>query len=185
LLQAATRGDRQALERFLAQAYAELRGLAQGLMHRERRDHTLQPTALVHEAAARLLGSKRLADGRDQSYLFGAMAEAMRRVLIDHARARRADRRGGQRARVPLDDVVDDLERTFHVDILAVEQFLEELQTLNPRQARLVALRFYGGLELRAIAEHLEVSLSTVEKEWRLTRAWLRVKLKQGQADGC
>jgi RNA polymerase sigma factor (TIGR02999 family) len=105
------------------------------------------------------------------------MATAMRRVLIDHARRRRADRRQGQRGRVPLDDVVDTLEDSHRLCLLDLDEALVDLEELNTRQSAVVTQRFFGGFELREIADHLSVSLSTVEKDWRLARAWLRRRL--------
>jgi RNA polymerase sigma factor (TIGR02999 family) len=105
------------------------------------------------------------------------MATAMRRVLIDHARRRGADRRQGERRRVPLDELVESLENSHRLNLLDLEAALEELEQFSPRQAAVVVRRFFGGFALPEIAEHLEVSLSTVEKDWRLARAWLRKRL--------
>jgi RNA polymerase sigma factor (TIGR02999 family) len=177
LLKQLAAGDSRAKDRLIHLAYDELRDLADRLMRRERPDHTLQPTALVHEAALRVLGSeaKLQLDGRGA--FFVAMATAMRRVLIDHARRRRADRRQGQRGRVPLDDVVDTLEDSHRLCLLDLDEALVDLEELNTRQSAVVTQRFFGGFELREIADHLSVSLSTVEKDWRLARAWLRRRL--------
>jgi RNA polymerase sigma factor (TIGR02999 family) len=167
-------GNASAQERLLEVAYGELRALAGGLMRQERAGHTLQPTALVHEAAVRLLGEGALARVQGRRHFFGAMATAMRRVLVDHARARRADRRGGGRPALPLDEALDQLEQSQRIDLLGLDDALRELAARNPRQAEVVVLRFFGGLEMDEIAGHLGVSLSTVEKDWRVARAWLR-----------
>jgi RNA polymerase sigma factor (TIGR02999 family) len=172
-------GDESAKEQLLQTAYDELRALAGRLMKQERPDHTLQPTALVNEAALRLLQEDALERMPNRAYFFGTMATAMRRVLVDHARARRAGKRGGDGERTPLDAVVDQLQETQQLDLLALDEALARLEALSERQARIVSLRFFGGLELAEIARQLEVSLSTVEKEWRMARAWLRQQLEE------
>jgi RNA polymerase sigma factor (TIGR02999 family) len=170
-------GNEQAREQLIAVVYDELRALAGGFMRRERADHTLEPTALVHEALVRLLDEPVLKAGRNRAYFFGAMAQAMRRVLVEHARARNAQRRGGDLQRVALDHAIDHVEKHHNVNLLSLDDALEELDALNPRQAEIVVLRFFGGFEMNEIAEQLDVSLSTVEKEWRMARAWLRQQL--------
>ncbi len=172
-------GNEAAKERLLQVAYDELRALAGNLMRRERPDHTLQPTALVHEAALRLLHDDVLNRAKSKSYFFGVMATAMRRVLVDHARAHRAQRRGRGYERKPLDIAVDMVERSQNLDLLALEDVLKELEKLNPRQCQVVTLRFFGGFDMPEIAEHLGVSLSTVEKDWRMARAWLQQQLSE------
>jgi RNA polymerase sigma factor (TIGR02999 family) len=177
LLKQLAAGDGRATEQLIHLAYDELRHLADRLMRRERPDHTLQPTALVHEAAMRVLGSEAKLQFDGRGAFFGAMATAMRRVLIDHARRRRAERRQGERGRVPLDDVVETLENSRRLNLLDLDEALVELEKLDRRQSAVVVQRFFGGFELREIADHLCVSLSTVEKDWRLARAWLRQRL--------
>ena len=154
-----------------------MRGLAAGLMRRERPEHTLQPTALVNEAALRLLGEDALRNVRNRAYFFGMMGLAMRRVLVDHARSRGAQRRGGGQERVPLDMTVDFVEQAHQIDLLALDELLRELEALNKRQYDVVMLRFFGGFEVPEIAEHLGIGLSTAEKDWRLARAWLRQRM--------
>ena len=170
-------GDGTAKEKLIKLAYAELRDLAERLMRGERPDHTLQPTALVHEAALRVLQTDAILQFEGRGAFMGAMATAMRRVLIDHARRRRAERRQGERRRVPLDDVLESLEESHRLDLLDLDDALADLDQLNPRQAAVVVQRFFGGFTLPEIAEHLDVSLSTIEKDWRLARAWLRGRL--------
>ena len=186
LLADAQQGSEPAIERLIAVAYDELRDLAASLMRRERPDHTLQPTALVHEAAMRLLGGDAVdglgAGGR--SYFFGTMARAMRRVLVDHARARRTLRRGGGDRPEPLDTLVAAVEQTNGIDLLALDEALRSLELLNPRQAQVVGMRFFAGLEMPEIARELGVSLSTVEKDWKIARAWLMRVLGGGKDNG-
>jgi RNA polymerase sigma factor (TIGR02999 family) len=158
-----------------------LRQFASGRMRRERAGHTLSPTAVVHEAVIRLLGEPVFDKAADRSYLFAAAARAMREVLIDHARRRAADRRGGGRQRVQLDAVVDHLEEQG-VDVLAVHEALDRLAELDGRQAQVMTLRYFGGMTVPEVAEALGVSVVTVERDWRLARAWLAVEL--GGGDG-
>jgi RNA polymerase sigma factor (TIGR02999 family) len=170
-------GDEAAQAKLFGLVYDELRGLAASLMRRERPEHTLQPTALVNEAALRLLGEDALRNVRNRAYFFGMMGLAMRRVLVDHARSRGAQRRGGGQERVGLDMAVDLVEQTHQVDLLALDELLKELEALNKRQYEVVMLRFFGGFEVPEIAEHLGIGLSTAEKDWRLARAWLRQRM--------
>jgi RNA polymerase sigma factor (TIGR02999 family) len=177
LIEQLAAGDGKAKENLINVAYGELRDLAGRLMRRERPDHTLQPTALVHEAALRVLQTDAIQQFAGRGAFFVAMATAMRRVLIDHARRRRAERRQGDRQRVPLDDVLEGIEESHRLDLLDLDAALAELEQLNPRQEAVVVQRFFGGFTLQEISEHLGASLSTVEKDWRLARAWLRHRL--------
>lgn len=185
LLNQASAGDSGAEAQLMEAAYDELRRLAGGMMRRERGDHTLQATALVNEAALRMLGQNAFAEVNDRAYFFGAMATAMRRVLVDHARARNARRRGGgEYERQGLDYAVEAIENEAQVDLVALNDALEQLETMSERQCRIVTLRFFGGMSIPEIAEHLSVSTSTVEKDWRLARAWLHSQLgDQNPAD--
>jgi RNA polymerase sigma factor (TIGR02999 family) len=142
-------------------------------MRRERTDHTLSPTAVVHEAVIRLLGDAVFDRAVDRSYLFATAARAMREVLIDYARRRTADRRGGRRPRVPLDLVADYFEEQG-VDVVAVHEALHRLAEWNERQARVMTLRYFGRLTVPEVAAALGISPATVERDWRLARAWLR-----------
>jgi RNA polymerase sigma factor (TIGR02999 family) len=184
LLARAGDGDLAAKERLLEAAYGELHALASQLMRRERPGHTLQPTALVHEAVLRLDGSGDLGRARHRSYFFAAMAQAMQRILVEHARRRRALRRGGDRRRMPLDEAVDVIEHAHGIDVIDLDGAIELLENMSARQSAVVRLKFFVGLGMREIAEQLEVSTTTVEKDWRVARAWLRVQLERGQADG-
>jgi RNA polymerase sigma factor (TIGR02999 family) len=172
LLERARAGDAPARGDPIAQVYAELRRVAAGLMRREHPGHTLPPTAVVHEAVLRLLGDAAFDRAADRSYLFAAAARAMREVLIDHARRRATDRRGGGRRRVPLDAVADDFADQG-LDLVAVHEALDRLAGLHQRQSQVVTLRYFGEMTVPEIAAAREVSVGTVERDWRIARAWL------------
>jgi RNA polymerase sigma-70 factor, ECF subfamily len=181
VLERARAGDDQARSELIAMVYDELRRVASNLMRRERADHTLSPTAVVHEAVIRLLGDAIFDKAADRGYLFASAARAMREVLIDHARRRAAGRRGGGRRRVPLDAVVDYFEGQG-LDVVAVHEALDRLAELDGRQAQVMTLRYFGGMTVPEVAEALGVSGVTVERDWRLARAWLSGQL--GGGDG-
>ncbi len=181
ILGRARNGDNGARSELLTLVYDELRGIASRLMRRERADHTLSPTAVVHEAVIRLLGEAVLEKAADRSYLFAAAARAMREVLIDHARRRAADRRGGGRRRVPLDAVVDYFQGQG-LDLVAVHEALDRLAERDERQSQVMTLRYFGGMTVPEVAAALGVSVVTVERDWRVARAWLMGEL--GGGDG-
>jgi RNA polymerase sigma factor (TIGR02999 family) len=180
ILGRARAGDERARDELVVLVYDELRRVASRLMRRERSDHTLSPTAVVHEAVIRLLGEEVFDRAADRSYLFASAARAMREVLIDHARRRSAGRRGGGRRRVPLDAVVDYFEGQG-LDVVAVHEALGRLAELDARQAQVMTLRYFGGMTVPEVAAALGVSVVTVERDWRLARAWLAGQL--GGAD--
>ena len=165
-------GDHRDEDALLGLVYDELRQVAGHLMRRERAGHTLSPTEVVHEAVLRMLGESVLDAAADRRYLFASAARAMREVLIDHARRRAAGRRGGGRHRVPLDAVVDYFQ-TEGLDIAGVHEALERLAELNRRQAQVMTLRYFGGMTVAEVAAALGVSSVTVERDWRVARAWL------------
>jgi RNA polymerase sigma-70 factor (ECF subfamily) len=177
LLQQARAGDERAKRDVIVLVYEELRRVAAHLMRRERPDHTLPPTAVVHEAVIRMVGEGVLDRAADRSFLFAAAARSMREILIDHARRRRADRRGGDRQRVPLDLVVDYFE-SQELDVVAVHEALDRLAKLNERQSQVITLRYFGGLTVPEVARALGVSVFTVERDWRFARAWLHGQLQ-------
>jgi RNA polymerase sigma-70 factor, ECF subfamily len=177
ILGRARTGDEHAREELISLVYDELRRVASRLMRRERTDHTLSPTAVVHEAVIRLLGESVFDKAEDRNFLFASAARAMREVLIDHARRRGARRRGGGRRRVPLDSVVDYFEEQ-RVDVIAVHEALDRLEELNQRQSQVMTLRYFGGLTVPETATALGVSVVTVERDWRLARAWLSGQLR-------
>ena len=166
------RGNDAAAEDLFRRVYQELRQLARHYMRNEQRDHTLQPTALVHEAYLRLIDQRNL-PGESRAHFFGVAANVMRRILIDHARARRARKRGGRDVKVPLDDApAMALEDPDY--LLEVDEALERLAALDPRQAKVVELRFFGGLGEEEVAEALGVTVRTVARDWVKARVLLR-----------
>ncbi|MBU0640690.1 MAG: sigma-70 family RNA polymerase sigma factor [Planctomycetes bacterium] len=171
ILEDVGQGDAAARARLMALVYDELHRLAAGQMRRERPDHTLQPTALVNEAYLRLIGRGE-ARWQNRAHFFGAAAEVMRRILVDHARARLAAKRGGERARLPLDEMLDWTDEQPW-NVIAIDEALQELETLDPQRSRIVNLRFFAGLTSEQIAEMLGISVRTVKRQWRYTRAWL------------
>lgn len=170
-------GDQAARQEVFDLAYAELRGLAKGLMRKERPEHTLQPTALVNEAAARMLQGESLEGMKCREYFFAAMARAMRQVLVAHARTRNRLKRGGEYQRVPLDDAIDHVEQEHKFDLVALDDALNDLQQHSARHCEVVTLRFFGGLSIDDIAEQLDVSGSTIVRDLRFARAWLGSRL--------
>ena len=170
-------GDQRAKGEVIAMVYDELRRVASGMMRRERTEHTLSPTAVVHEAVIRLIGDAVIESSPDRAFLFASAARAMREVLIEHARRRSADRRGGGWRRAPLDLVVDYFEER-DLDIVAVHEALGRLAEQNERQAQVMTLRYFGGMSVPEVAAAIGVSVATVERDWRLARAWLRCELR-------
>jgi len=159
--------------------YNELRRLAQRYMRNERPNHTLQPTALVHEAYLRLVG-QRAVSWQGRAHFFGVAAQLMRRVLVDHARAQHAEKRGGNESRVELDEALaPSKEKT--VELLALDEALNRLAKRDPRQARIVEMRFFGGLSEEETARVLDVSTRTVKRDWTVARAWLYNQVAAGR----
>jgi RNA polymerase sigma factor (TIGR02999 family) len=175
LLGRLVQGDVAAGQTLLPVVTDELRAIAGGLLRRERADHTLQPTALVNEAWMRLFRSAGSApEGR--RHFFALAAKVMRQILVDHARSGKREKRGGGEAALPLDEALAAVA-VERLDLLDLNSALEELAALDERQARVVELRFFGGLEAEEAADVLGVSLSTIEREWRAARAWLYQRL--------
>jgi RNA polymerase sigma factor (TIGR02999 family) len=172
LLIAWNEGDRAAVERLMPLVYGELRRIAERQFRRERAGHTLQPTAVVHEAYFRLVDQTRVT-WKNRGHFFAIAAQAMRRILIDHARAREADKRGGREERVTLDLGIASPEPADDVDLLALDEALVRLKALDEPQARIVELRFFGGLSIDETAEVMETSPSSIKREFRSARAWL------------
>jgi RNA polymerase sigma factor (TIGR02999 family) len=171
LLQAWSDGDETALARLLPLVEADLRRLARACMRHERNGHTLQPTALVNEAFLRLAGARRL-DWQDRAHFMGIAARLMRRVLVDHARARGYQKRGGGAERLSVDGAL--LEAAQRpLDIIELDRALETFAAIDARRSRVVELRFFGGLTLEETAEVLNVSSETVKRDWRVAKLWL------------
>ena len=182
LLIHAGRGDRKAKEELVLLVYDELRALARKYLRRERSDHTLDPTALVHEAYMRLV-DQRVTHWENRSHFYRIAARMMRRVLVDHARKRLARKRGGAARRRSITRIAE-LGIEEDADLLAIDEALEEFASFDPRKCRIVELRFFAGLSMERVAEALGVSLSTVERDWRMARLWLFKRLKTGREDG-
>ncbi len=168
-------GDESALAELMPVIYDELRRLADAYLRRERRDHTLQPTALVNEAYLKLVGQQRVR-WQNRAHFYGVSAQLMRRILVDHARARQAQKRGGADYTLSLEHV-DPASDAPDLDLLAVHEALERLAAKDSQQARVVELRYFGGLSIEEAAEVIGVGHATVEREWTMARAWLRREL--------
>jgi RNA polymerase sigma factor (TIGR02999 family) len=171
----AAQGDRDAAEQLMDRLYRELRAMAAAAMNRERPGHTLQPTALVHEAFIKLIDVKRVT-WNDGLHVRAMAAELMRRVLVDHARSRKAAKRGGNHERITLSGLADDAGGN-EVDLEALDSALDALEELNPRHRRVVELRFFGGMTHEQTAAVLGVSEQTSRLDWSMARAWLRQRL--------
>jgi len=164
-------GNDSAREALLPLVYDDLRRIARSYLRRERPGHTLQPTALVHEAYLRLIDQRRVT-WQNRAQFVGLAAVMMRRVLVNHARDRSAAKRGGQAERVPL-TVAADVVAVPQADVLAIHEALDRLHTLDARKSRVVELKFFGGLTTAEISEVMEISPATTEREWSFARAWL------------
>jgi RNA polymerase sigma factor (TIGR02999 family) len=180
LLKAWSGGDRRALDELMPLVYADLRRRAAALMRRERVEHTLQPTAVVHEAFMRLVKAEGVA-WKDRVHFFGVAARAMREVLVDHARRHDAAKRGTHRKRFSI-DVVDVTVHPRTVDLLALDQALKTLASLDERQVRLVELRLFAGLTVQESAEVLGCSSATASRDYRHAEAWLRRQMRGATA---
>lgn len=181
LLHKLSNGDRSAADDLMPVLYHEFRDLAASYLRREGPGHTLQPTALVHEAFMKLIDQTRV-DWKGRTHFFAVGAQVMRRILVDHARRRLRDKRGGGRQRVELTDDIT-ISRERDADVLAVDEALDKLQSIDPRQAKVVELRFFGGMTVAEVAESLGVSKRTVEADWTHARAWLRRELSEESSE--
>jgi RNA polymerase sigma-70 factor, ECF subfamily len=182
LLQAWRRGDLQARDDLVPMVYRELKRMAAAYLRRERLDHTLQPTALVHEAYVRLIGQERV-DWQNRAHFFGIAAQMMRRILVDHARRHQAAKRPGVTLKVALDGQIG-AEQPRDCELLLLDQALEELTLIDPRQAQIVELRYFGGLSEQDAAAVLSLSRATVTREWQTARAWLYRRMTSGRTRG-
>jgi RNA polymerase sigma factor (TIGR02999 family) len=174
------RGDPEAREALMPLVYAELRRLAASYLRRERTDHTLQPTALVHEAYLRLVEQKNV-QWQDKSHFFAITAQLMRRILVDHARGHLADKRGSGAPKVPLTEAIV-MSQERPAELLALDESLSRLASLDVQQARVVELRIFAGLTVEETAEVLSISPATVKRDWRMAKAWLLQDAKSGGA---
>ncbi len=169
-------GDKAALDELMPAVYDELRHLAAHYLSRERSNHTLQPTALVHEAYLQLVDESRV-NWQNRAHFFAAAARMMRHILVDHARAHNAAKRGGGNLKVTLSEAVAAFA-TPDLDLLALDDALNELGELDPQQSRVVELRYFGGLSIEDTAAVLKISPATVKRDWTTAKAWLRRCLK-------
>jgi RNA polymerase sigma-70 factor, ECF subfamily len=176
-LQAWSRGDETALDRLTPVVYAELRQRARRLMFRERGSHSLQPTALIHEAYLRLVGSAPV-DWRDRGHFYALSARLMRQILVDHARSRGRRKRGAGAMLITLDETVIGPRET--PDLVRLDDALHALAETDARKSRVIELRFFGGFSVDEVAAVLEVSPQTVLRDWRLAKAWLQREMKRG-----
>jgi RNA polymerase sigma factor (TIGR02999 family) len=164
-------GDKAALDALMPLVYSELRRLAHHYLQQERTDHTLQSTALVHEAYARLIGQS-LPEWQNRAHFFGVAAQIMRQILVDYARQRRAVKRGGELCKLTLENAESESQRT-EVDIVALDDALRDLAKIDAQQSRVVELRFFAGLSIEDTSEVLGISPSTVKRDWNTARVWL------------
>ena len=172
-------GDAAALDRLMPLVYNELRRVARGHLRREPAGHTLQPTALVHEVFLRLVAADRMTP-TNRTHFFAISARLMRQVLVDHARRKRADKRGGGATLIGLDEAAPAAAPASGVDVLALDEALDVLSSLDARQCRVVELRFFAGLNINETADALDISSATVEREWAMAKAWLHQRLSAG-----
>ncbi len=165
-------GNREAAAGLMPLVYDELRRLARGYLQRERSDHTLQATGLVHEAYLRLV-DQGTTTWQNRAHFFGVAAQLMRRILVDHARRHRRGKRGGALDKVEFDEALA-AAVSRDLNLIALDDALQDLAALNPQHSQIVELRFFGGMTIEEVAEVLDVSPRTVQREWRMARAWLR-----------
>ena len=178
LLQEWSNGEARALDRLVPQIHSELRKLAASYLRKERPDHTLQPTALVNEAFLKLV-DQRAVKWQNRAHFFGIAAQAMRRILVDYARAHTAGKRGAGAPKVPLENGML-AGGTMDIDLLALDEALTRLAALDPQQSRVVELRFFGGLTMDETAEVMRISPATVGREWRMAKSWLFAEIRRG-----
>lgn len=169
-------GDAAAAEALFERVYAELRRLAGAYLRKERQDHTLQPTALVHEAYLKLIGSDNK-NWHDRRHFFNVAAQIMRNILVDHARKHQAEKRGGAGRKLSLDEAVE-YYRQRDINLIDLDQALTELAALDPDQGRIVELKFFAGLKIDEVAGLLDVSEATVNRQWHKAKMWLRSRMQ-------
>jgi RNA polymerase sigma factor (TIGR02999 family) len=176
-------GSQKALDRLLPLVYEELRTIAGRYLSRESPSHTLQSTALVHEAYLKLIGQRRV-QWQNRAHFFGIAAQMMRRILVDHARHQHRDKRGGPAPKLSLDEAIATAEPEPDVDLLALDEALTSLARIDPRGERIIELRFFSGLTIDETAEVLDISAGTVKREWSTARAWLYREMRKMIAAG-
>jgi RNA polymerase sigma-70 factor (ECF subfamily) len=176
LLQAWSGGNSEAFERLVPLVYGELRRMADNFLRFERTDHTLQPTALVHELYLRMVDQDR-ARWQDRAHFFSVAAKMMRRILVDHARKHRTEKRGAGVEHVPVEEALDQPARSSRT-LIAVDEALTRFAEFDPERSRIVEMRYFGGMDLEEIADLLQVSRTTVKRHWSVARMWLHRELE-------
>ncbi len=167
-----TDGNTEVVNSILPHIYDELRRLAGSYLRRERADHTLQPTALVHEAYMKLIDQKKV-KWQNRAHFFGIAAQVMRRILLDHARKHKADKRGGEAEKLPLEEEILVVSHEKSNELIALDDALDALAAIDPQKAKIVELRYFGGLSIEETAEVMGVSVPTINRQWRTAKAWL------------
>ena len=175
-------GKSQVVDDILPLIYDELRSLASNYLRRERSDHTLQPTALVHEAYIKLIDQTQV-KWQNRAHFFGIAANIMRRILVDYARKHGADKRGGAAEKLPLEEEIMIVSEGKSAELLALDEALENLSKIDPQKSKIVELRYFGGLSVEETAEVLGVSEITVKRHWRMAKAWLYGQLSSENAE--
>ena len=175
ILIAWSRGDQSALDKLIPVVYKELRRMAARYLRRERPDHSLQPTALVHEAYIRLIDQTRV-DWQNRAHFFGVAAQMMRRILVDHAKATRRQKRSGDVHKLPLDEAMN-LYEEQRPDLVALDEAMKRLAEIDPRKSQVVELRYFGGLSVEETAEVIGVSRKTVIRDWMMAKTWLHQEI--------
>lgn len=170
-------GDQQALDQLMTHVYGELRRQASRYLRRERQDHTLQTTALIHEAYLKLIDQTQVR-WQSRAHFYAIAAQAMRRILVDHARTRKRDKRGGDGVKLQLDEAINIAEGRSDIDLVALDEALDRLAALDKRQARVVELRYFSGMTEADTAEILGISPATVRRDWSMAKAWLYRQLR-------
>jgi len=170
-------GDQEAFDKVIEYVYHDLRRRASAYLKNERREHTLQTTGLVHEAFIKLIDKKEI-EWKDRDHFFAVAAQAMRRILVDHARTRKRDKRGGGNEDLPIDEVRYVAAAQSRVDLVSLDEALGRLATFDERLAQIVELKYFGGMSLDETAKVLGVSRVTVKRDWQIARAWLRQQLQ-------
>ena len=171
-------GDRAALDQLMPMVYQELRKLASSYLRSERPDHTLQPTALIHEAYLRMVGSD-MPEWQSRAHFFGVAARLMRQILVEHARTRHAAKRGGEQHKISLDDAPEVFAQSDAAELLALDHALTKLAAFDDRRSRVLEMRVFGGMSVEETAHALGISERTIKREMRLAQAWIRHELEQ------
>lgn len=176
LLKSFSDGDKIAMNELLPLVYDELRSQAHNYLRKERKNHTLQTTALVHEAYLRLVEQKSV-DWQNRAHFFGISATMMRRILVNYAKSRNRFKRGGVEEDLPFDDALSVAAKDYDIDLLALDDALNELANLDEQQAKIVELRYFSGLSIKETAEVLKISPATVKRDWKMAKTWIRVQI--------